>query len=162
MPKIRNRKVVALFMLTIKQKAFADFYIQLGNATEAAVQAGYSPKTARQTGAENLSKPYIKKYIETRLAELDNERIADQKEVLRYVTSVMRGESQSETVVVEGIGDGMSRATRVIKHPDEKERLKAAEMLGKVHGMFNGSGGEENALDKLDKIIEGINNVANG
>ena len=48
----------------------------------------------------------------------------------------MRGESQSETVVVEGIGDGMSRATRVIKHPDEKERLKAAEMLGKVHGMF--------------------------
>ena len=55
---------------------------------------------------------------------------------MRYVTSVMRGESQSETVVVEGIGDGMSRATRVIKHPDEKERLKAAEMLGKVHGMF--------------------------
>ena len=55
----------------------------------------------------------------------------------------------------------MSRAARVIKHPDEKERLKAAEMLGKVHGMFNGSGGEENALDKLDKIIEGINNVAN-
>lgn len=102
-----------------------------------------------------------KKYIETRLAELDNERIADQKEVLRYVTSVMRGESQSETIVVEGIGDGMSQAKRVIKHPDEKERLKAAEMLGKVHGMFNGSGGEENALDKLDKIIEGINNVAN-
>lgn len=122
--------------LTVKQQKFADLYIELGNATEAAVQAGYSPRTAGVIGNENLKKPYVKKYIEDRLAELDSQSIAAQKEVLQYLTSVMRGESRSEVIVIEGIGDGMSTAKSVLKHPDEKERLKAAELLGKRYGIF--------------------------
>lgn len=122
--------------LTVKQQKFADYYIELGNATEAAVQAGYSPRTAGVIGNENLKKPYVKKYIEDRLAELDSQSIAAQKEVLQYLTSVMRGESRSEVIVIEGIGDGMSTAKSVLKHPDEKERLKAAELLGKRYGIF--------------------------
>ena len=107
--------------LTVKQQKFADLYIELGNATEAAVQAGYSPRTAGVIGNENLKKPYVKKYIDDRLAELDSQSIAAQKEVLQYLTSVMRGESRSEVIVIEGIGDGMSTAKSVLKHPDEKE-----------------------------------------
>jgi len=78
--------------LTEKQKRFADYYIETGNATEAAIKAGYSQRTARFIGAENLTKPNIKLYIEQRLKELKDERIADATEVLQYLTSVMRGE----------------------------------------------------------------------
>ena len=62
--------------------------------------------------------------------------IAKQDEVLRYLTSVMRGESTSEVVVVVGEGDGYSSAKRVSKNPDEKERTRAAELLGKRYGSF--------------------------
>ena len=55
---------------------------------------------------------------------------------MKYLTSVLRGESSSEYVVVEGQGDGVSEARRIEKAPDEKDRLKAAELLGKRYGMF--------------------------
>ena len=87
-------------------------------------------------GAENLLKPVIKTYIEQRMAEKEAALVADQNEVLQYLSSVMRGETQSEIVVVEGIGDGCSEARTMQKEPDERERLKAAEMLGKAHCIF--------------------------
>lgn len=65
--------------LTPKQKAFADYYIETGNATEAAIKAGYSEKTAKVTGYENLTKPYLKSYIDKRMKELESARIADAK-----------------------------------------------------------------------------------
>jgi phage terminase small subunit len=122
--------------LTIKQKAFADYYIQLGNATEAAIRAGYSKKYTHTNANKLLQNTTIKKYLNERLKELDNEKIAAQQEVLQYLTSVMRGQSESEVIAVESIGGGMSKANKILKHPDEKERLKAAEMLGKIHCMF--------------------------
>lgn len=122
--------------LTVKQKAFADYYIKLGNATEAAKRAGYSNKTAGVIGDENLKKPYIKAYIDERLKKIEDERIADAAEVLKYLTSVLRGESESEIVVVEGTGDGCSEARHLSKTPDEKERLKAAELLAKRYGIL--------------------------
>ncbi len=122
--------------LTIKQKAFADYYIEFGNATKAALKAGYSKKTASRIGAENLKKPVIKSYIDERMAQIESERIASAEEVIKYLTSVMRGETQAEIVVVEGVGDGCSSAKRVLKAPDEKERLKAAELLGKRYSLF--------------------------
>ena len=70
------------------------------------------------------------------MTEKESELIADQDEVLKYLTSVMRGESQSEIVVVEGTGDGCSEARAMEKAPDEKERLKAAELLGKRYGLY--------------------------
>lgn len=122
--------------LTIKQKRFADEYIITGNATEAAKRAGYSEKTCSVIGDENLRKPNIKKYIDDRMAQLEDATIAKEKEVLQYLTAVLRGESSSEIVVVEGIGDGASEARRMEKAPDEKERLKAAELLGKRYRLF--------------------------
>lgn len=122
--------------MTEKQKRFCDEYLVSLNAKQAAIKAGYSKKTAKQIGLENLTKPTVKKYIDERMAAKEAELIADQNEVLKYLTSVMRGETQSEIVVVEGIGDGCSEARTMQKAPDEKERLKAAEMLGKAHCIF--------------------------
>lgn len=122
--------------MTAKQKRFCDEYLIDLNATQAAIRSGYSEKTANRIATENLSKPVIKAYIAERMAEKESQLIADQDEVLKYLTSVMRGESQSEIVVVEGVGDGMSEARAMQKAPDEKERLKAAELLGKRYGLY--------------------------
>lgn len=125
--------------LTAKQRRFCDEYLIDLNATQAAIRAGYSKKTARKIGQENLTKPDIKDYLDRRMAEKESTLIADQDEILKYFTSVMRGESLSEIVVVEGVGDGCSQARKIMKAPDEKERLKAAEQLGKRYGLFRDS-----------------------
>ncbi len=122
--------------LTPKQKRFCDEYLIDLNGTQAAIRAGYSEKTANRIATENLSKPVIKDYISARMAEKDAELIATQDEVLKYLTSVLRGESVSSVIVVESTGDFMSMAREMDKHPDEKERLKAAELLGKRYGLY--------------------------
>ena len=122
--------------MTAKQRRFCDEYLIDLNATQAAIRAGYSKKTANRIATENLSKPVIKEYIAARMAEKDSELIADQDEVLKYLTAVMRGKSVSEIVVVEAVGEGCSMARRFDKNPDEKERLKAAELLGKRYGLY--------------------------
>ena len=120
--------------MTNKQKRFCDEYLIDCNATQAAIRAGYSPKTAVDIGHENLNKPKLKKYIDDRLEQLQSERIASTQEVLEYLTSVMRGE-----VVIISTGFGCSEAVHVKKYPSEIERLKAAEQLGKRYGLFKGS-----------------------
>lgn len=124
------------YKLTAKQKRFCDEYLICLNASEAAIKAGYSKKTAKQIGQENLTKPDLKKYIQQRMDDKEKELIADQDEVLKYLTSVLRGESQSEEIVVEGTGDGCSEARTMQKAPSEKDRLKAAELLGKRYALF--------------------------
>lgn len=131
--------------MTAKQMRFCDEYLIDLNATQAAIRAGYSAKTAKSIGQENLTKPYLKNYIDQRMEEKKSALIADQDEVLKYLTSVMRGETQSEIVVVENIGDFMSEARTMKKAPDEKERLKAAELLGKRYGAFT---------DKVDQTVD--------
>ncbi|MDU3323782.1 terminase small subunit [Clostridium sp.] len=106
--------------LTSKQKAFADYYIELGNATEAAIRAGYNKKTARQIGSMNLTKVDIKQYIEERLAKIEDARIAKGEEVLQYLTKVMRGEEKDQF--------GLD--------PSLQDRTKAAELLGKRYRLF--------------------------
>ena len=119
--------------LTAKQQRFCDEYLIDANATAAAIRAGYSAKTAAAIGAENLIKPNIKNYIAKRMAEKESQLIADQDEVLKYLTSVLRGESKSEEIVV----DYMSEARTMKKAPSEKDRLKAAELLGKRYNLFS-------------------------
>ena len=83
-----------------------------------------------------MSKAVIREYIDRRMAEKESALIAGQDEVLRYLTSVMRGESQATEVVIEGTGDGCSEARTILKEPSEKERLKAAELMGKRYALF--------------------------
>ena len=103
-----------------KQKAFCDYYITTLNATEAARLAGYSEKTARSIGNENLTKPIIKEYIEMRLADMDAARVANANEVMEYLTRVMRGEEKDQFGLDASLQD----------------RTKAAELLGKRYRLF--------------------------
>ena len=123
-------------LLTEKQKRFADYYIETGNMTEAAIKAGYSKKTARVIGQENLLKPAIKNYVDERLKELEEKRVASATEVMQLLTSAMRGELDEEVVVVESIGDYCSEARLVKKKIGLKDRIKAAELIGKRHRLF--------------------------
>ena len=127
---------VVIDAMTNKQKRFCDEYLIDCNATQAAIRAGYSAKTAKQIGQENLTKLDIKNYIDARMTKIRNDSIADATEIIKYLTSVVRGESQGTEIVVEGIGDGRSEARTIKKAPSEKDRLKAAELLGKRYGIF--------------------------
>ena len=131
--------IVAEKKLTAKQQRFCDEYLIDLNATQAAIRAGYSEKAARQIATENMAKPSIKKYIDERMAEKEKSLIADQDEVLKYLTAVLRGEGQEEVVVVEGQGDGYSKAAIVSRDICPKDRLKAAELLGKRYSLFKDS-----------------------
>lgn len=106
-------------------------YLTDCNATQAAIRAGYSPKTANEAAAKNMRNRFIKDEIDRRLEEMQSEKIADAVEVMVYLTSVMRGESVSSVLCPNG--------KIVEKHPDESERLKAAELLGKRYRMFSGN-----------------------
>ena len=125
--------------MTEKQKRFCDEYLIDCNATRA-YKAVYKnikgDEVARRAGSRLLTNVDIKKYIDDRMEEIHNEKTADAQEVIEYLTSVMRGESTSEEIVVEGIGDGCSIARTIEKAPSEKDRLKAAELLGKRYSLF--------------------------
>ena len=125
--------------MTEKQKLFADEYLIDLNATRAYRAVYKNIKNdggARRNGNRLLTNADIKKYIDDRLEEIHNEKTADAQEVMEYLTSVLRGESTSEEIVVEGCGDGCSEARTMEKKPSEKDRLKAAELLGKRFGLY--------------------------
>lgn len=118
--------------MNARQKKFCDEYLIDCNAKQAAIRAGYSEKTAYSIANENLKKPELKAYIDEQLERLHNEKTADAQEVLEYLTSVMRGEHTEQTLQL--IGDGVQKITDI--DVSARERLKAAELIGKRYGMF--------------------------
>lgn len=139
-------------LVTEKQKRFCDEYLTDLNATQAAVRAGYSKKTAYSIGEENLRKPEIKEYIEKRMAEKESQLIANQDEVMRYLTAVMRREKMESVVVtlntektsyVPDKNGTMRKQTvkqeipQIIEIPAQlRDANKAAELLGKAYGIY--------------------------
>ena len=125
--------------MTEKQKRFCDEYLIDCNATRAYLAAYPGVKNsevARKNGSRLLTYDDVKQYVQERLEAISEAKIATAQEVMEYLTAVMRGESRADVVVVEGEGDGLSRARCLQKAPDEKERLKAAELLGKRFALF--------------------------
>lgn len=118
--------------LTEKQKKFADYYIETGNATKAAIFAGYSERTAKQIGQQNLTKLYLRSYIDKRLKQLEDERIADADEVMKFLTSVMRGEVKEPVAILDG--DGYQKVVDL--QPNVATRRAAAVDLGKRYALF--------------------------
>ncbi|GAB2571204.1 terminase small subunit [Levilactobacillus fujinensis] len=114
--------------LTVKQQKFADEYIISGNATQAAELAGYAKRSAHSIGAENLQKPAIATYIESRRKEISDGKIADQQEILEYLTATMRGEETESVATAKGIYTDVEVGA--------KDRVKAAELLGKRYAMW--------------------------
>lgn len=137
--------------LNEKQKRFCEEYLIDLNATQAAIRAGYSEKTAYTIGQKLTKKSEVKAYIEEKIETLKNERTADTQEIMEYLTSVMRGESESEEIVLKGVGKGSQKIEKIQKRPSEKDKLKAAELLGKRFGMFNE---KTNISDAVPVVIE--------
>lgn len=107
--------------MTPKQKKFCDEYIKSGNAKQSAIKAGYSPKTAYSIGNENLNKPELKAYIEKRLKQLESEKIAGAREVLEYLSSVMRGEQTESVATARGVYNNIPVSA--------KDRINAAKEI---------------------------------
>lgn len=146
--------------MTEKQKIFADEYLIDLNATRAYKIAYPSIKkdsVAAQAGSRMLRNVKVKKYIDEKLQEIHDKKTADIKEVMEYLTSVLRGESESEEIVVEGVGDGCSEARTMTKKPSEKDRLKAADLILKRFDKTDD--GRKDALSKLDEVLKEIGGV---
>lgn len=125
-------------MLSLKQKKFCEEYIISGNATEAAKKAGYSEKTARSQGAENLTKPDIQKYIKELTNAPQTARIASGEEVLAFFTEVMKNGKVGW-----------------------KDRIRAAENLARRQGVDKPAEAENEQEKKLDKLIAALNGRGN-
>ena len=141
--------------MTEKQRLFADEYLKDLNGTRAYKTIYTTIKNDNVAAVrENtlLKQNDISDYISKRLEEIHNENTADIQEVMEYLTSVLRGESASAVLMMSG--NGMQKVTE--KPPDEKERLKAAELLGKRFGMFKDnvdvtSNGKTVIVDDIDE-----------
>lgn len=101
--------------MTPKQKKFCEFYVQSGNATDAARKAGYSPKTAEVIGLENLRKPGIKAYIAEIVGDQDKKRVADAAEVLEFYSAVMRGEVKDQFGLDASLTDRLKAGDALMK-----------------------------------------------
>ncbi|CAM3731436.1 terminase small subunit [Mesobacillus zeae] len=136
--------------LTEKQKRFADYYIETGNATQSYIDAGYKA-TSRQVAEANarklLANYSVKKLIDERMAEKEDEQIAKQDEVLRYLTKVMRREEKEHQVVTlrrsrSWYEDGKKQTveeevSEIVEIPSKlSDANKAAELLGKRYAMW--------------------------
>lgn len=109
--------------LNERQKRFVDYYLELGNMRKAALRAGYAEITANKVSETILKSPAVKEYLNKRIAEMDHKRIADAEEVLSYLTAVMRGEHDEKITT--------------------RDRIRAAELLGKRYCVFNEKGKTE-------------------
>lgn len=115
-----------------RQKRFADEYIISGNAYQSAIKAGYSPKYAKTDAHKLLENTRIKNYIDERLKEIESDKIADQQEVLKYLSAVMRGEMTEQTL--KSVGESGQVITEI--DVGAKDRIKAAELLGKRYRLW--------------------------
>ena len=127
--------------LTAKQKRFVQEYLIDLNATQAAIRAGYSKKSAHSIGPENLEKPEIKQAIEEKLKQIDEEKTADAKEIREFWTRVMRGEEKDTVLRYDNEGHQVETEIDV----SMKDRIRASELMGKSFAMFT---------DKVDSNID--------
>lgn len=140
--------------LNQQEKDFALNYLrdQKKNAFKAAIDAGYAESTAKDASKwlnpkdPKKFKPKLKEYLDEKFAEIESEKTADAKEVLEYLTAVMRGEHTEQ--ILRLVGEGTQKIDNIAV--SEKDRLKAAELIGKRYGLFKESvdiGGADNSIN---------------
>lgn len=127
--------------LRLQWKKFADEYIKLGNFYQAAINAGYSENYAKTKASKLLEKDSVKSYVDKQLTKLEDESIADAKEVMKYLTKAMRGETYDEVYYKSEFGGEKLGKVRI----PSKDRIKAAELLGKRYQLFT---------DKVDMTLD--------
>lgn len=132
-------------MLNEKQKKFCLEYIGSGNATKSAINAGYSKKTSYSIGQRLLKKDEIKDEIVRLNAKIENEKIMNAVEMQTYLTSVVRGESEEEVLMSEGVEKGITETVRYKKTASINDRIKAVNTLAKMQGVLD-SGSNVNVV----------------
>lgn len=128
--------------MNARQKAFADYYIECGNASEAARKAGYSEKVAYSIGNENLKKPEIANYIADRMAALDKERIASADEVMQFYSDVIRGKIKDQFGLDASLNDRIKAADSLMKRYNiAEDKLRATQ-------------------EKLEAVLKGLHDAS--
>lgn len=112
--------VVSDIKLKPKELIFAEEWLKTTNATQSAIKAGYSERTAYSAGSRLLKKVDVKQYIDERLAEMKENSIADTDEVMQFLSSTMRGDIPDQFGLDPALND----------------RIKAAELIGKRYKLF--------------------------
>lgn len=131
--------------LTEKQRRFADYYIETGNAAEAARRAGYKEKSARVIGAENLTKPNIMEYIGSRLKDMDAARLADAAEVLEIFSAILRGQIRDQNGLPTSIHDRIEAGKAILRRLERAEdREVRSDILAVARDLLSG----------IDSVIE--------
>lgn len=130
--------------LTERQRRFCEEYLIDGNASKAAIRAGYSKRSVTVVSTTLMKNPQVQAYLKKLLDELHSAKVADAQEVLEYLTSIMRGEQREQTLQL--VGDGRQDITAI--DVAAKDRLKAAELLGKRYGIF-----KENVGVTMDAVV---------
>jgi len=143
--------------MTERQERFCQEYSKLGNATQSAINAGYSERSAKQVGQRLLTNDDVKQRIRELQGEIKNQNIIDARKMQEVLTSIILQESEEEVIVVEGIGDGCSEGVKHKKKPSQSDRIKAINLLAKMQGVLDNSmtlnvvvpvfGGEEDLED---------------
>lgn len=122
--------------MNARQKLFVEEYLKDLNATQAAIRAGYSERTAYSQGQRLLKNVEIKNAIKEVRERIQNENIATIKDIEEFLSMSMNGEIDEEVVVTVGTGEGYSEAVKVRKKISTRDRLKAADLLGKRYGLY--------------------------
>ena len=130
--------------LTERQRRFCEEYLIDGNASQAAIRAGYSKRNSTVVSTTLMKNPRVQAHLKALLDELHSAKVANAQEVLEYLTSVMRGEQREQTLQL--IGDGMQDITAI--DVAAKDRLRAAELLGRRYGIF-----KENVGVTMDAVV---------
>jgi phage terminase small subunit len=160
-----------------KQKKFCDYYLESGNATEAYIKAGYNTKGARHNASRMITNDNIKAYIEERTRQMDSERIATPEEVLKYFTSVMRGEIKDQFDLDAPLTERTKAADALAKRfkfydkdsrtlteiEKEKERLEIEYKRlqnKKLEAEIKTITGDNNEITANDGFIKALNSTA--
>lgn len=141
--------------LTPKQKKFCDEYLKLGNATQAAKNAGYSEKTAYRTGADNLKVPHILDYINARQEQIASKDIADIEEIMKYLTDVMRGKIKDQFNLDASLSERTKAAQELLKRNVDDRKMNLE--LAKLEAQFKDNGSDE---DAKDNFMDALNSTA--
>ena len=125
--------------MTSRQIRFCFAYASSGNATQSAIEAGYSERTARSQGQRLLTNVDIKNFLQQLSKERESKKIADAEEMQEVLTSIIRQELEEEVIVVEGCGEGISEGVKKTKKSSHKEVISAIDKLARMQGAYDNS-----------------------
>ena len=153
-----------------RQRRFADEYIKTGNATQAAINAGYSEKTANRIASQNLSKLDIKSYIDEQMKEVHQKNIMDATEALYILSEIARGNRDEEVLILNPTTCKVERHTKkadnatVIKaiteilkrYPTAKQAEKLELELAKLREQVNANEAQDEQIIIVDEWAEEV------